>query len=141
MFQRLGRIGYGGLAAAASSCLLYLIFTVFNPTVQAAESSVFAPLDATIFINEFHYDNAGNDENEGVEIAGPAGTDLTGWSLVPYDGFNGLSYSVMTPLSGTIPNLQNGYGTIFFAIADLQNGAPDGIALVDDSSTLIMFLS
>ena len=29
-----------------------------------------------IFINEVHYDNVGNDEGEGVEIAGPAGTDL-----------------------------------------------------------------
>ncbi len=34
---------------------------------------------STIFINEIHYDNTGGDAGEGVEIAGPAGTDLSGW--------------------------------------------------------------
>lgn len=32
----------------------------------------------TVWINEIHYDNTGDDVDEGVEIAGPAGTDLTG---------------------------------------------------------------
>ena len=31
----------------------------------------------TVFINEIHYDDAGGDAGEGVEIAGPAGTDLS----------------------------------------------------------------
>ena len=37
--------------------------------------------DTTVFINEIHYDDntSTGDVNEGVEIAGPAGTDLTGW--------------------------------------------------------------
>ncbi len=30
------------------------------------------------WINEFHYDNAGSDQNEMVEIAGPIGLDLAG---------------------------------------------------------------
>ena len=30
----------------------------------------------SIFINEFHYDNIGPDNNEFIEILGPAGTDL-----------------------------------------------------------------
>ncbi|MEZ4875034.1 MAG: HYR domain-containing protein, partial [Flavobacteriaceae bacterium] len=94
----------------------------------------------TIFINELHYDNNGADVNEGVEVAGPAGTDLTGWSLVPYNGSNGQQYSV-TPLSGLIDDEGAGYGAVFFAIAGLQNGAPDGIALVDDLGTVIQFLS
>ncbi|MEZ4857470.1 MAG: HYR domain-containing protein [Flavobacteriaceae bacterium] len=94
----------------------------------------------TVFINEIHYDNTGGDVNEGVEIAGPAGTDLTGWSLVPYNGSNGQQYSV-TPLSGSIDDEGVGYGSVFFAIAGLQNGAPDGIALVDDLGTVIQFLS
>jgi hypothetical protein len=29
----------------------------------------------------------------GVEIAGYAGIDLTGWSLVPYNGTDGKSYT------------------------------------------------
>ncbi|MCB0456981.1 MAG: HYR domain-containing protein, partial [Flavobacteriaceae bacterium] len=94
----------------------------------------------TVFINEIHYDNNGGDVNEGVEIAGPAGIDLTGWNLVPYNGSNGQQYSV-TPLSGSIDDEGSGYGAVFFAIVGLQNGAPDGIALVDDLGTVIQFLS
>ena len=55
----------------------------------------------TVFINELHYDNAGTDAGEAVEIAGPAGTDLTGWSLVLYNGANGAAYNTNT-LSGVI---------------------------------------
>ena len=33
------------------------------------------------YINEFHYDNTGADQFEYVEIAGLAGTDLSGWHL------------------------------------------------------------
>ena len=36
----------------------------------------------TVFINEIHYDNTGTDAGEFIEIAGPAGTDLSGYSIV-----------------------------------------------------------
>ncbi|RDV15859.1 T9SS C-terminal target domain-containing protein [Pontibacter diazotrophicus] len=98
------------------------------------------PATAIVFINEIHYDNSGADEGEGVEVAGLAGTDLTGWQLVPYNGNNGGAYSTLT-LSGTIPNQQSGFGTVFFPISGLQNGAPDGIALVDAAGNIIQFLS
>lgn len=94
----------------------------------------------TVFINEFHYDDAGVDQDEGVEIAGPAGTDLSGWTLVGYNGNGGTSYATVN-LSGTIPNQQNGYGTRWFPFAALQNGSPDGIALADDQGALVQFLS
>ena len=35
----------------------------------------------TVFFNEIHYENFGVDIKEGVEIAGPAGTNLDGWKL------------------------------------------------------------
>jgi hypothetical protein len=38
------------------------------------------------WINEFHYDNAGTDAGEFIEIAGLAGTNLAGWQLVLYNG-------------------------------------------------------
>jgi hypothetical protein len=98
------------------------------------------PASTIVFINEIHYDNTGADEGEGVEVAGLAGTDLTGWQLVPYNGSNGTAYSTLT-LSGTVPNEQSGFGTVFFGISDLQNGAPDGIALVDANGTVVQFLS
>lgn len=93
-----------------------------------------------LFINEIHYDNASSDLNEGVEVAGTAGLDLAGWSLVAYNGNGGTSYGT-TALSGTLGDLDNGYGTAFFAISGLQNGAPDGIALVNPEDTVIQFLS
>ena len=37
-------------------------------------------------VSEIHYDNDGTDTGEAIEIAGPAGTDLTGWSVVLYNG-------------------------------------------------------
>jgi hypothetical protein len=51
------------------------------------------PTTSVVFINEIHYDNAGTDVGEGVEIAGTAGTDLTGWSIIPYNGNGGVSYT------------------------------------------------
>ncbi|MBU2061647.1 MAG: fibronectin type III domain-containing protein, partial [Bacteroidetes bacterium] len=94
-----------------------------------------------VFINEIHYDNAGTDENEGVEIAGYAGTDLTNWTIVPYNGSNGASYTPIGTFSGTIPNQSNGYGTVYVAIPGLQNGSPDGLALVNPEGKAVQFLS
>ncbi|MFN3260140.1 MAG: choice-of-anchor I family protein, partial [Pikeienuella sp.] len=92
------------------------------------------------FINEFHYDNDGADAGEFIEVAGPAGTDLTGWSIVLYNGSNGSAYDTFM-LSGEIPNLSNGFGALAFPRAAIQNGAPDGFALVDDAGAVIEFLS
>ena len=94
----------------------------------------------TIFINEIHYDNASSDAGEGVEIAGPASSDLSGWSLVAYNGNGGASYATLN-LAGLINDQQGGYGAIFFPLSGLQNGAPDGIALIDASNNVVQFLS
>jgi hypothetical protein len=96
----------------------------------------------SVFINEFHYDNSGTDAGEFIEIAGPAGTSLSGYSLLLYNGANGTIYDT-TLLSGIIGNQQNGFGTLrFWYSADgIQNGSPDGIALVNPSDMLLQFLS
>ncbi|MDH5515754.1 MAG: cadherin domain-containing protein, partial [Gammaproteobacteria bacterium] len=95
-----------------------------------------------VFINEFHYDNEGTDTGEAIEIAGLAGTDLTGWSLVLYNGLDSAVYHTEA-LSGTFANQSDGYGTLTFNFPTngIQNGSPDGIALVDDSGTVIEFIS
>lgn len=111
--------------------LYFLLFILLISSGLSAQS---------VFINEIHYDNAGGDMNEGVEIAGPAGTDLTGWSLEFYNGSNGTIYSTLM-LSGIIDDEFSGFGALAFLEAGIQNGAPDGIALIDDSGTLIQFLS
>lgn len=102
----------------------------------------FSQNPATVFINEIHYDNTGTDAGEAIEIAGPAGTDLTGWSIVLYNGSGGAAYTT-TPLSGTIPDQQNGFGTVSVSYPSngIQNGAPDGIALVNAGGQVIQFLS
>jgi len=92
----------------------------------------------SVFINELHYDNSGADQNEGVEIAGPAGTDLSTYKIELYNGADGTVYATMN-LSGVIPNQQNNFGTIWFAHAGIQNG-PDGLALIN-GITVIQFLS
>ena len=99
-------------------------------------------LATPVFVNEFHYDNTGTDTGEAIEIAGPAGTNLTGWSIVLYNGANGLSYS-STPLSGTISDQGSGYGTVTvsYPTNGIQNGSPDGIALVDSTNTVRQFVS
>lgn len=94
----------------------------------------------SVFFNEIHYDNAGADTNEAIEIAGPVGTDLTGWSILLYSG-NGRNVYNTINLTGSITDQQNGFGTLSFFIAGIQNGSPDGLALLDDSNTVIQFLS
>lgn len=104
----------------------------------------FANPTSTIFINELHYDDstAAGDTNEFVEIAGPAGTNLANYSIVLYNGSGGAAYST-TALTGTIADQQGGYGTaaVSYATNGVQNGSPDGVALINTSNnTLVQFL-
>jgi uncharacterized repeat protein (TIGR02059 family) len=95
-----------------------------------------------VFVSEIHYDNVGNDSGEGVSIFGPAGTSLAGWSVVPYNGSNGQSYTPLGSLSGSIDNENSsGFGELTFAISGLQNGAPDAIALVNAANQVVQFIS
>lgn len=111
-----------------------------NASAFSAQASASATAPAgNPWINEFHYDNNGTDTNEFVEIAGPAGTNLTGWKLIGYNGGDGAQYATVN-LSGSITAQQNGFGTRSFAFAGLQNGSPDGIALVNASNVVVQFL-
>ncbi|MEO6131464.1 MAG: T9SS type A sorting domain-containing protein, partial [Saprospiraceae bacterium] len=96
-----------------------------------------------VWINEFHYDNTGVDVGEFIEVAGPAGTDLSQYSLYLYNGAvgSGTVYTT-TPLTGILPNQSNGFGTASFSYPTngIQNGSPDGIAL-GKNGVLIQFLS
>ncbi len=110
---------------------------------KASKSSLIMPSVAgaasTVFINEILYDITGTDAGEFVEVAGPAGTNLTGWSLVAYNGNGGASYDT-DALPSPIPSQAGGYGTVSVAYTGtLQNGSPDGIALVNNG-TVVQFL-
>lgn len=93
-----------------------------------------------LFVNELHYDNSGGDVGEGIEVAGTAGLDLTGYSIAFYNGNGGDVYKTEN-LSGVLPNQDNGYGTLSFEVSGIQNGAPDGLALINPEGNVIQFLS
>ena len=115
-------------------CVLLVTLALGGFTLTKAQTPV--------FINEIHYDNSSTDTGEAVEVAGPAGTDLTGWSIALYNGSaSQLNVYNTINLSGTISDQGSGFGTLAFSQAGIQNGAPDGLALVDNSSTVIQFLS
>ena len=121
-----------GLRAALITALIGAVLVVMPAAASAAGPAV--------FINEIHYDNTSTDTGEGIEIAGPAGADLTGWSVVFYNGNGGATYSTIS-LAGTILDQQAGFGTVAVAQSGIQNGSPDGLALVDSGGAVVEFLS
>ena len=103
---------------------------------------VLSAIGQTVFINEIHYDNEGTDANEGFEIAAEAGTNLFGWRIVLYNGSNGQAYSsIVIANFFPIPNQSNGFGFLTVTHSGIQNGAPDGFALVNSSDSVVQFLS
>ncbi|QRM29391.1 endonuclease/exonuclease/phosphatase family protein [Microvirga sp. VF16] len=100
---------------------------------------------ANVWINEFHYDNsAANDPNEFIEIAGFVGTNLNGWKIQLYNGSNGQVYHTFD-LTGTIQGpSESAFGFIGIdppSTNFIQNGGPDGIALIDAAGNVVEFLS
>ncbi|MEJ2563016.1 MAG: ExeM/NucH family extracellular endonuclease [Anaerolineales bacterium] len=130
MFKR------SGTAARSFRAVMLSTILVLLPALALQAQSA----GTAIFINEIHYDNVSTDADEAVEIAGPAGTDLAGWSLVFYNGNGGAQYADLD-LSGLILDEGDGYGALAFAQSGIQNGSPDGIALVDPGGAVIQFLS
>lgn len=87
------------------------------------------------FINEIHYENAGADQGEAIEIFAELTTDFSGWSLELYDGASGTVYENID-----LSSLGISSGAISITPPSFQNGV-DAIALVDDTSTVLQFLS
>jgi DNA/RNA endonuclease G (NUC1) len=123
-----------------------IVAAVANGVADSAtitvESATPPPALPPVRFSEIHYDNFGTDANEAIEIEGPAGTDVTGWSIVLYNGNGGAAYDTQA-LSGVLPDQCSGRGTLYTSYPPngIQNGAPDGMALVDDAGDVIEFLS
>jgi DNA/RNA endonuclease G (NUC1) len=96
------------------------------------------PLPETRF-SEIHYDNAGDDVSEQIEIEGPAGTDLSGWSIALYDGGSQHVYDTRA-LTGSIPATCDTRGVVAVRFETIQNGSPDGFALIHGTE-VVEFLS
>lgn len=82
---------------------------------------------ARLVLNEVDYDQVGADSGGFVEIynAGTGAADLAGIAIVFVDGADGAEY-LRKPLSGTLAA-----GEYLVVAAEAQNGAPDGVALID----------
>lgn len=96
------------------------------------------------WLNELHYDNSGGDVNEGVEIAADFAMDV---NLLEVHAYNGSSsqlnvYSSWLGSEGDFNYTDVDGGSLAWFVDDgsLQNGAPDGLAIVYDGS-VIQFLS
>ena len=130
-------------ASAQSVFISYYVVTAidFDGNESPPSSEISAPLVvAPPWINEIHYDNSGADVNEGFEIAGRAGTDLSGWRLLAYNGNGGTLYGDMT-LNGVLVDDGSAFGFLCFEMQGMQNRSPDGLALVSPTGTIVEFLS
>ncbi|XVV12557.1 ExeM/NucH family extracellular endonuclease [Actinoplanes sp. CA-131856] len=116
-------------STGAAALAVALGLTLAGPAVAA---------DATPYISEIHYDNVGTDSGEAIEIQAPAGFDLSGWQIALYNGSNNAVYNTAT-LSGAVPAA--GVVVRDYPTDGLQNGAPDGVALVKPDGSVAEFLS
>lgn len=110
---------------------------------------------ASVFINEFDYDQVQTDTAEFIELAGPAGTTLTGWTLELFNGLStvlapyrtidlssitfaddtgsGFGFAVLSG-SASVPGAVNPGGMP--SSQAIQNGAPDGLRLLDNGAVV-----
>ena len=84
-------------------------------------------------LNEIHYDNAGGDVGEFVEVRVAAGADVSALSVELYNGSNGSQYG-SAGLAGALAGSDAEYDYYVlditdFGISGIQNGSPDGLAL------------
>lgn len=112
------------------------------PEAQTAGAANDAPApEFQARINEFHYDNAGADTGEFIEVRVTAGGDASGLAVELYNGGNGAVYGTLSIQDATMTS----DGAFDYYVWDLpanglQNGAPDGIAL-SNGGELVEFLS
>jgi hypothetical protein len=108
-----------------------------------------AAATVTPFISEIHYDNAGTDVGEAIEVQAAAGTDLTGWTLVRYNGNVPTAATVYTApapsqlLGGVVPSGDpsgDGVRVETYPANGLQNDT-EAVALVDPQGAVVEFLS
>ncbi len=92
---------------------------------------------AGIWLNELHYDNAGQDVGEAVEIAADFVIDPELLEVALYNGSNGTVY---VTASGFEVNEVEGGSVAWRSISGIQNGGPDGLVVLYDS-VVIQFVS
>ena len=125
------------LALSVSLATAGFVSPLVSPAAVAA-----AP--TTPYISELHYDNTGTDSGEFVEVTLPAGTSSADLSVVLYNGdsgaLHGTVYDTDAVPAVTAPSTGPAVAVIDYPVNGIQNGAPDGVALVR-SGQVLEFLS
>lgn len=99
----------------------------------------FSLLEAsTPFFNEINYWGFG--PNKGLEVAGPAGTDLTGWKVQTYDASGNVRSTKAFPAGSIIPNQQGYRGTIWMEVSQFDSGGGSA-ALIRPDNEVAQYLS
>jgi len=93
-----------------------------------------------IRINEVHYDDQGADDGEFVEIRVEAGGDISGYSVELVNGNGATTYNSLN-VADMVMTSDGSYDYYVWSPSSIQNGAPDGIALIDGEGTTLEFLS
>jgi len=102
---------------------------------------------ADVFINELHYDDStpAGDVGEAIEVVATGGEDLGTYRLYLYNGSTPSAatvYANNAVPAGTAAGCgKASIATVTYPTNGLQNGANDGIALVDASGKVIQFIS
>jgi hypothetical protein len=121
--------------------LFSFLYLFINPLLpgQTAESEI-----PNAWINEIHYDNSGTDVGEAIEIVvetdGFLNFDIQKLSIELYNGSDFKKYNTYSLPQGTVGNPFTSFSIFVMEILDIQNGDPDGIALVYEGY-LIQFIS
>ena len=120
-------------------CVLGLV--VGSVTAGALGLPATAAPPTTPYLSEIHYDNTGVDSGEFVEVHLPAGTTSAGLSVVLYNGSGGVTYDTDPLPPVTAPGGAPAVAVLTYPEGGLQNGSPDGIALVDTGGAVLEFVS
>lgn len=104
--------------------------------------------NATVFINELHYDDAtsSGDVGERIEVVATAGETLGNYRLYLYNGSTPGAAAVydndLVP-AGSLVSCGGSVriATLSYPVNGIQNGTGDGVALVDGSGRVVQFLS
>ncbi|MDP6601269.1 MAG: hypothetical protein QGG74_03900 [Phycisphaerales bacterium] len=96
-----------------------------------------------VWLNEIHYDNAGGDTGELLEIAVGSNITPSDITISKYNGSNGTVYGSLNPIADMDLGESEGDMTLYWAFLPangLQNGGPDGVA-IDIAGVVVQFLS
>jgi endonuclease I len=122
--------------------------SAFRRLLALALLPLCASAHAEVFINELHYDDAtaSGDVGERIEVVATAGENLGAYRVHLYNGASpgaAVTYDNDLVPAGSVVSCGAGVriATLSYPSNGIQNGANDGLALVDGSGNVVQFLS